>query len=352
MKFLLLTSLHLNDKFGGREPDNPRWQLSPDQPQYSVAKAIETLGHEVAVHVSQPESSAPLPRNSRLVGRIWRHCKRSVRYLMRHYELVEMIDEFRPNVVLCWANYAGCQQQPIKNLKKKVGFKFLLIDGLSPAWRKHDPCLPFLNFADAVITNCDQNKDEYRKYGAKEVQTLPMSAVSGDVELDDHCAYEFDVGFVGTLGGPLYERRLQVLSALSDFNLGIWTTSSPTLLETIGLGDYYRGSVTRNDCVKVYRKCRILINIHGLHMQDGGNLSTFEIALSGCLQLCDACHPEWFNDGVDIVLYDSIDDLRSKIVYYLQHRDEAKRIGASGYLKVKERHTFESRINELIEIVS
>ena len=58
---------------------------------------------------------------------------------------------------------------------------------------------------------------------------------------------------------------------------------------------------------------------------------------------------EIFVPGEDIVLYDSIPDLLMKIEYYLEHEGERKQIAKNGYEKVKEYHSYDMRLTEMLK---
>jgi glycosyltransferase involved in cell wall biosynthesis len=60
---------------------------------------------------------------------------------------------------------------------------------------------------------------------------------------------------------------------------------------------------------------------------------------------------ELFDEGKDVVTYDSADDAIDKIRYYAEHDDERELIARSGMAKVLARHTVETRIDELEALV-
>lgn len=59
---------------------------------------------------------------------------------------------------------------------------------------------------------------------------------------------------------------------------------------------------------------------------------------------------EYFVDGVDLVLYDSMEDAVRKADYYLEHDSEREAIAASGYEKVRSEFRLEDRLNQMIAI--
>lgn len=66
-------------------------------------------------------------------------------------------------------------------------------------------------------------------------------------------------------------------------------------------------------------------------------------------------YPHWENywtDGCDIVMADSVDDIPNKVRWLLDNRDLAEYIGASGAAKVFAEHTYTSRVKELLKMVT
>lgn len=55
----------------------------------------------------------------------------------------------------------------------------------------------------------------------------------------------------------------------------------------------------------------------------------------------------YFEDGKDLVTFDSYEDLQKKTEYYLGHEDERKTIALNGYEKVKKLHQYSNRLDEM-----
>jgi spore maturation protein CgeB len=56
-----------------------------------------------------------------------------------------------------------------------------------------------------------------------------------------------------------------------------------------------------------------------------------------------------FADNEDCIYYNNIDDCIDKIRYYAEHEDERLKIAENGYRLVREKHTYESRVAEILE---
>ena len=160
----------------------------------------------------------------------------------------------------------------------------------------------------------------------------------------------FDIGFVGSLGQAIYADRINILETLVgvDLDLAIWAPFPPN---GDALRDRFQGSVARDQLFDVYRQCRMVVNIHGKHMADGGNLSTYEISGSGALQLIDAFKPGHFVDGKHLVKYRDVNDLVAKLLDFAERPRDAYDLAVAGAAHTHEQHGFEMRISELLGIL-
>ena len=69
-----------------------------------------------------------------------------------------------------------------------------------------------------------------------------------------------------------------------------------------------------------------------------------------CLTNFQAEIPEYFSINEDLVVYDSQQDLLSKISYFLSHEDERKTISQNGQKKVIENYTYEIQLKKILTI--
>ena len=60
----------------------------------------------------------------------------------------------------------------------------------------------------------------------------------------------------------------------------------------------------------------------------------------------------FFVPGEDFVYYESKRDLMEKIEYYLGHEDERRDIARRGHDKILADHTYEGRLQDIIDIVT
>ncbi len=144
--------------------------------------------------------------------------------------------------------------------------------------------------------------------------------------------------------------RIRTLKAVSEkFNMDLYTLSDTSMLPKIN----NRGGADSNRMQPRIFKCsKINLSMTNRPFKSGIPLRVFDIMGAGGF-LISNYQPELaelFIPGEDIVLYDSIPDLLSKIEYYLEHEDERIQIAKNGYEKVKELHSYDVRLTEILNL--
>ena len=112
--------------------------------------------------------------------------------------------------------------------------------------------------------------------------------------------------------------------------------------------DYY------NDMPYVFRGSKINLNTTLRSIKTGIPLRVWDIMGNGGFLLTNYQEEllEYFEPDKDFVYYTDYEDLCEKVEYYLEHEEERKRIAASGCSKVRNQHTFQQRLECIIDIIS
>jgi spore maturation protein CgeB len=112
--------------------------------------------------------------------------------------------------------------------------------------------------------------------------------------------------------------------------------------------NFYYGQKLFNDAALKYAQSKIVFNIA---MKNDVNMRCFETLGSRSFLLTDRIDTieEIFEDGKHLVLYDSLNDMVEKARYYLSHDDERRKIAEAGYRHVIQNHTFEKRLQFMLE---
>ncbi|MBW1707098.1 MAG: glycosyltransferase [Deltaproteobacteria bacterium] len=163
-----------------------------------------------------------------------------------------------------------------------------------------------------------------------------------------------DIVFVGGFS----QNRWEILNQLGEFSVGVWgpfwekaATQRPKNCQVTS------GHIDVSSWVKIYRAAKIVLVVH---YQDGvtpcfqASPKIFEALACGCFVLVDRQKDVFrlFEDGVHLVGFDDITDLKRKIRHYLENPRERMKIGVQGQREVIEKHTYAHRLQSMFEIVS
>lgn len=141
--------------------------------------------------------------------------------------------------------------------------------------------------------------------------------------------------------------RQKILTELSEkFNVDIYTDDEKyeyMRVKKHKTVDYW------SEAPLVYRNSKINLNITLRSIRTGIPLRVWDILGAGgfCITNYQAELLLYFENGKDLVIFESMEDLNNKIEYYLTHEDERKAIAMNGYKKVKELHQYSNRIDEM-----
>lgn len=111
-----------------------------------------------------------------------------------------------------------------------------------------------------------------------------------------------------------------------------------------GYVDYYTGMPA------VFRGARVNLNISLKTIRTGIPLRVLDVLSCGGFLISNYQEEilEYFEPGVDLVLYEDIKDLVMKVEYYLFHEEERRKIAENGKCKVREYFRFEDRIKKML----
>ena len=278
-------------------------------------------------------------------------------YRLRNRRLLEKSRTFKPDVLWIVGDNKVIFADTIATIKHETDCKVVYSTGISPIVFSLPIERRAARLYDLVLTNDYYHGIQWLELGAKQMECLPISACDPDFhhpyDLTDaeRKTYKCDIAFVGTLvPDNLYSRRVQVLEALCDFDLGIWSVHDvPSSLK-----QNFRGYALGKDMLEVFSAAKLTVNIHGDFMRYGGNMRLFEAAGVGVFQIADdlpGVH-QWFTEGETIVTFRDLDDLRQKVAYYLNHDDERQAITQRARDHVYQHHTYDQRMARVEELVA
>lgn len=367
MRFLFVASLHHPDALraaiaatpSGAEPP----LFPPSMAQHFYEKDLKARGHALDVfYRNQPAWGGPIreQRHSagltpgKVIGALGRRLPPQANpdIRQRNAALVRRARAFRPDVLWMVGDNTVIYPATLETIKRETGCTLVYASGTSPIVFSHPIERAAARLYDLVLVNDYYHGIQWVELGARRMECLPLAACDPDFHhpypLTDaeRATYACDVAFVGTLvPADLYSRRVRALEALRDFDLGIWSVHDvPDSLRPC-----VRGAALGEEMLKVLSAARITVNVHGDFMRYGGNMRLFEAAAVGALQIADDLpgHHVWFSPGETIVTFQSPQELRAAVEYYLLNEDQRERLTADARAHVYAHHTYAQRVDRL-----
>jgi len=146
--------------------------------------------------------------------------------------------------------------------------------------------------------------------------------------------------------------RKKILNSLGDtLDIDLYTSSDTAYITAQKV--HFKGYVDYNSVMpKIFRFSKINLNITSKSIISGISLRVLDIMGVGGFVLSNY-QPEiaeYFENGVEVVMYESMEDLQQKVEYYLGHDEERERIALAGYHKVKEMFSYEVKLKEILDL--
>lgn len=271
-----------------------------------------------------------------------------------NYELIRIVSTLRPDLMLVIATHGvrGGTLAQIKAYMPELLAYCVYPDTPHNLDCERIHCLPFF---DRVTAGTPPWAKALERLGARQVYYLPFAA---DPELhkpwpDDgvgKSAWSSDIAFVGVwrLG------REELLEQLADFDLRVWGShywksrtrpGSPLHVRWSGRG------VTGDEFSAVCSQSKVSLNLIDDVGWPGPNMRSFELPACRAFSLTTRTPAilEHFREGETIECFETPQEAREKVLYYLKHDDQRRRIAAAAYeYVVNNGHTYVDRARRLI----
>lgn len=329
---------------------------NPDFPTITdyTADAIRKAGHDVRYFDD---------RCYLLPGRV----RARVRSLQRwdleriNRRLIAAADEYRPYACLV-AGGTRILPGTVRRLRER-GIATVLWTIDAPAdFANILSCAPLY---DHLFCGGTEALDIFSKAGIRHAQWLPF-ACDPDIHsrrpltAEEKEAYDCDIAFVGTLDPAIYPRRIALLEALSEFKLAVWGPGAGLIPSGSPLKKCVRGErMTHHAWTGIYSTAKIVLCMHfrdprGVVPCYQASPRVYEAMACGAFLMVDDQKDvaSLFRDGEHMVSFRNTDELRKKVIYYLDHRDERNRIAENGRKEVYGKHTYVHRIRKIISTIS
>lgn len=145
--------------------------------------------------------------------------------------------------------------------------------------------------------------------------------------------------------------RVVYLNALAGkFRVDLYTDKTHEDLRGVNV----RGTLDyQHDMPKAFNCSKINLNFTIRNIRTGLPLRIWDVLGAGGFLMTNfqAEIPAYFENGRDLVVFEDIEDLKRKCEYYLNHDEERMFIAKNGHDKVKEKHSYDVRIREMLDIL-
>ncbi|MFT7670154.1 MAG: spore maturation protein CgeB [Planctomycetota bacterium] len=166
----------------------------------------------------------------------------------------------------------------------------------------------------------------------------------------DHCrnnALEDPAILLGEVSTA--QKRLDFVASFIDDNIQVWGDDGWRFCAAQGCN--YRGpALHETELPLIYNASTINLDIGRLYQDDIVTMRIFDILACGGFVLAEhsLALTDLFEVGVEVESYRSLDELKTKVAYYLANPVKAQSIAARGRLAVLDRHTFSGRVRTML----
>lgn len=147
-----------------------------------------------------------------------------------------------------------------------------------------------------------------------------------------------------------HTERLALLNLFGQFcNVHYYSNKQPESLSHIA----YQGTAYYfSEMPKIFRLSKLNLNPTLKSIQSGIPLRALDIMASKGTLLSNYQLElaEYFTDGEDVIMYESIEDALDKADFYLKHDDLRTQITQNGFAKINEQFTYPERISQMLKI--
>jgi len=275
-------------------------------------------------------------------------------------EFVQTVADFRPDVVL-FLKGETIYESAIREVKEKYGTLLLQWYPDGPfnvenrnATKDSIASIPLFDIYYIYARSLIQ---PLRDAGGKRVEYLPfcydpaMLQRPEAVSDEDRARYATDVVFAGTWE-PMREWWLE---KVTEFDLSVWGNMWERVAEGTPLRARWKGNAVYGEEIsKLFAVSRIHLNFLREQNKDSHNVRTLEIPGYGGFLLTQRSQEqaeELYVEGKEIACFDSVDELKEKIRYYIDHEEERLAIARAGHERATAEHQAIHRLHRVVEDV-
>lgn len=243
--------------------------------------------------------------------------------------LCSLIDKIQPTHIFHWAYKEHIPVETWKLISEKFNTIVWFSDD---RWRFDDYSKKYCQGFRNAITACAESFEQYKAIG---YENIFLSQFAANIEYfkDYKLPKDIDVSFCG----QNYGDRAAMLhgSGVQCFGRG-WPSS---------MLDF-------PDMAKVLNRSKISINFSkGADGKSHIKCRLFEIAASNTLPLCEYADgiEKYYELGKEIVTFNTVEEMREQINYYLRHDIERTQIAKAAYERTLKDHIWQNRLKPIFK---
>ncbi|MFO7446248.1 MAG: glycosyltransferase [Ignavibacteriaceae bacterium] len=191
---------------------------------------------------------------------------------------------------------------------------------------------------DFICTTANSALQKYKQQNIFDKVIKTQWACNHELYIPYNVKKDIDVSFIGQPHG----NRREVISSLLNKNINV---------EYFGFNWQNRPRLPFHQMVRMFSRSKINLNLSNsndnLSQQIKGR--NFEIPGTKSLLLTDKAEnlEEYYENGKEIVIFNSTDELAEKIGYYLNHPGEGQKIAQNAYQRTIKEHTWFHRYDDI-----
>ncbi len=307
---------------------------------WSIEQALNRAGHTTVLFDYRKNSLLRLPILKKVLSQV-----------IMQQRLIQTVKNEKPDLIfICKGELIKHQTiHEIKNIRPVKIINWFP----DPRLYSFSDIFTSLPLLDGFFTKNVDDVERARLLGIKNIHLLHHCA---DIELhaspkvDNNRMFDSLVAFIGSY----YPYRDVILGKLIDFNLKIWGGGWEHSQLCQKIPDAVTGKEARDlEQANIFYNSTINLNTHHYDDNNAINQRVFDICGSGGFQLVDykQAVKQCFEIGKDLDTFNSLEELKEKISYYIEQPNEAKVIAQRAHKKTLQSHTYDHRIEEIFDTV-
>ncbi|MBX9867854.1 MAG: glycosyltransferase [Burkholderiales bacterium] len=312
-----------------------------------IAETLSEMGHKVLKFIpgyNAPQGGNLLLHRMNQVRRVIHHATNEIpRIRARRMKVLWSLakEQSIDYVIVC---HDFLQPKEVQNLKELTNAKICL-------WFPD----ALVNFGKGYFMNAAYDGLFFKDpFIVKALMSVPLSPVYYMPECFNPKRHKLDADSISeeykceiTTAGNAHSWRVAFYQHLKNYHVKIWGPTAPLWMPIATTKQMFQNKMVFNgDKAQAFLGAKIVLN--NLHYGEiwGLNVRTFEAAGIGAFQMVD-WRPgleQLFKDGEEIISFKNLDELHSKIEYWLSHPSERQKIAHAGKARALHEHTYELRL--------